>query len=507
MKLPAGAAALQAGGRPGRGLLICAGAAVAIVLLRSLVALLFEQIFDSDQAIVGLMAKHLSEFRSFPLFFYGQNYMLGVQAWMAAPFFWAGGPTIPMLRTPLLLINAAVAALLVREITFRGVRPAFALAAVLPFAAATPLVSIELMSALGASVEPFLYVLCLWALRTRPAAFGALACFGILHREFTVFALPAFAIAGRREWRAWRLAGLARAAGAFAGVWIVVAILKQSTNIYGPGGGVYVTGSLLLQAETVLKRLSFSWEPYIGRLGDVLTAGIPEMFGAWPIPLSRFGINSTSSQGRNAAAIALAAAAAVSLARPGWLAWRREAPPAAEGRFFLYLALVAVQTILAYGLGGGLPVGAPVMYAYLLLALLLPVALLAWFFQREIDRRWRGLVALLIVLWAGSSLWDHLRLLREYLVTPPPSPHRVMADYLVSNRVRYGRAIYWDAYVITFLAREQAIITPHEVVRISSYKALVDANAAVAVTLLRQPCEGGVRVAAWCVMGPPEPRP
>jgi len=82
-----------------------------------------------------------------------------------------------------------------------------------------------------------------------------------------------------------------------------------------------------------------------------------------------------------------------------------------------------------------------------------------------------------------------------------------MADYLVSNRVRYGRAIYWDAYVITFLAREQAIITPHEVVRISSYKALVDANAAVAVTLLRQPCEGGVRVAAWCVMGPPEPRP
>ena len=506
MSLAARAANLQ-GGRPGRGLVICAGVAIAIVLVRSLVALLFEQVFDSDQAVVGLMAKHLSEFRSFPLFFYGQNYMLGVQAWMAAPFFWVGGPTIAMLRTPLLLINAAVAALLVREISRRGVRPVLALAAILPFAAATPFVSMELMSALGASVEPILYVLCLWALRARPAGFGALACFGILHREFTAFALPAFAIAGWREWRGWRLAGLARAGLAFASVWVVVAILKQSTNIYGPGGGAYVTGSLLLQAETILKRLSFAWEPYVGRVGDVLTAGIPEMFGAGPIPLSRFGINSTSSQGWNAAVIALAAAAAVSLARPAWLAWRREMPPGAEGRFFLYLALVAVQTILAYGLGGGLPVGAPVYYPYVLLVLLLPVAIFAWFFQRETARGWRGTVALLILLWAGSSMWDHLRLLREYLVTPPPSPHRVMADYLVSNGIPYGRAVYWDAYVITFLARERAIVTPHEVVRISSYKALVDAHAAAAVNLVRQPCDGGVRVAAWCVIGPAGQRP
>ena len=130
MSLAARAADLE-GVRPGRGLVICAGVAVAIVLLRSLVPLLFEQIFDSDQAIVGLMAKHLSEFRSFPLFFYGQNYMLGVQAWMAAPFFWIGGPTIAMLRTPLLLLNVAAALLMVIAITRRGVRPAWALAAAL----------------------------------------------------------------------------------------------------------------------------------------------------------------------------------------------------------------------------------------------------------------------------------------------------------------------------------------------------------------------------------------
>ena len=35
--------------------------------------------FDADQAIVGLMAKHISEGRAFPVFFYGQSYLLGAR--------------------------------------------------------------------------------------------------------------------------------------------------------------------------------------------------------------------------------------------------------------------------------------------------------------------------------------------------------------------------------------------------------------------------------------------
>ena len=53
----------------------------AIVLARAAIFLVSpEAHFDSDQAIVGLMAKHLSELRAFPVFFYGQTYMLGVEA-------------------------------------------------------------------------------------------------------------------------------------------------------------------------------------------------------------------------------------------------------------------------------------------------------------------------------------------------------------------------------------------------------------------------------------------
>src|SRR5580765_3196574 len=69
--------------------------AAAMVALRALPYLLYEQLaFDSDQAIVGLMAKHLVEGRAFPLFFYGQTYMLAVESWAAAPFFLIAGPTV-----------------------------------------------------------------------------------------------------------------------------------------------------------------------------------------------------------------------------------------------------------------------------------------------------------------------------------------------------------------------------------------------------------------------------
>ena len=75
--------------------------------------------FNSDQAIVGLMAKHLSEFQTFPLFYYGQNYMLGVQSWIVAPFFWIARPSIGVLKTPLVLLNVLAAVLLMRGISSR----------------------------------------------------------------------------------------------------------------------------------------------------------------------------------------------------------------------------------------------------------------------------------------------------------------------------------------------------------------------------------------------------
>ena len=75
-----------------------------------------------------------------------------------------------------------------------------------------------------------------------------------------------------------------------------------------------------------------------------------------------------------------------------------------------------------------------------------------------------------------------------------------MATYLEGSGLKFARATYWDAYVITFLAQERVIVASTTTVRISAYQAEVDAHAGEAVTLQRLPCDGEPKVAAWCVV-------
>ena len=148
--------------------------------------------FDSDQAVVGLMAKHISEGRAWPLYFYGQNYMLAVEAYLAAPVMWALGATVLALKLPLVLINIASRCcccwLLVRE---ARLSPWVALIPVLPIALPAAGIAARTTEAMGGNVEPWLYVLLLWWLRDRPFAFGAMLGIGVLHREFTAYGAAA----------------------------------------------------------------------------------------------------------------------------------------------------------------------------------------------------------------------------------------------------------------------------------------------------------------------------
>ena len=58
------------------------------------------------------MAKHLMS--SGPFRFSSTGSTTCSAQWIAAPFYWLGGPTVAMLRMPLLMINAAVAVWLLR---------------------------------------------------------------------------------------------------------------------------------------------------------------------------------------------------------------------------------------------------------------------------------------------------------------------------------------------------------------------------------------------------------
>ena len=247
-------------------------ALIALVVFRSaLFAFRLPLDFDSDEAVFGLMAKHLAEGRAFPLFMYGQNYILAVEAWLAAPLFFLFGPSVAALKAPLFAINIAVGLLLVwlleREC---GLRPLHGLVSSLFFVLAPPGTVGTLMAASGGNVEPFLYILLLWMVRRRPVWFGLIAGLGFLHREFTIYGVLAVilvgTIAGTREGRdAWRVLGRGlRVAGE---VWLVVQFLRPFASAAGPG----TTMASIVRVPT--KQSGRGVQPFLCRAGHVAARG------------------------------------------------------------------------------------------------------------------------------------------------------------------------------------------------------------------------------------------
>ena len=228
------------------------------------------------------------------------------------------------------------------------------------------------------------------------------------------------------------------------------------------------------------------------------------MLGIRTYVVSDYGVASPLEAGFRIAAMAFGVAVAIAsvrlirLARSGAIDRQRQGL-----RFCAYLALSAALNILIYGVNSGILVGAPAVLRYVILAPLLPLALFGAYFMVERSPRWAAAAAAAIAIWAGGNVVDNARLVREFVHTPPPRNHRIVADYLTVHGIRYARARYWDAYVVSFLSREQVIVASTEKVRISSYQVAVDRHSSWAVTLQRLPCDAGIKVATWCVVKPP----
>src|SRR5262249_52624633 len=138
------------------------------------------------------MAKHLAELRAIPLYYYGQHYLLGVEAWIAAPFFLAFGVSVPVLKTPLVLMNIVIALLLLRcLVRDETLRPWHAFAASLFFVLPPPAPASRLARFDRRHFRPVLYPPYLRPPRPRPVVFGLVAIVRLAHREFTLYALVA----------------------------------------------------------------------------------------------------------------------------------------------------------------------------------------------------------------------------------------------------------------------------------------------------------------------------
>jgi hypothetical protein len=94
------------GARWARPALVAAGFGVLGTLFRLWLIAADYPRSDSDEAVVGLGALHIATGQHFPIFFYGQHYMGTIQSYLAAPLVAGGGPSVPLLRLPLVLLFA-----------------------------------------------------------------------------------------------------------------------------------------------------------------------------------------------------------------------------------------------------------------------------------------------------------------------------------------------------------------------------------------------------------------
>jgi hypothetical protein len=488
--------------RPRLAILALAG----LVVLRSAVFVFWPQShFDSDQAITGLMAKHLSEFRAFPVFWYGQTYMLGVESWLAAPLFWILGATVTALKLPLLAMNVAIALLLFRgflcDTGLDHVRAAFA---TLFFVLAAPITAAHFLTANGGNVEPALYVLLLWMFRRRPIWMGAVLGVGFLNREFTIYgaiALVALEALHRTLFTRDAVRRYAIAFATAAAVWMVFLALRQYSSAAGPGTSVAdlstnLAGNNLLE---VARRLCVDPRAMVMGAGRLFSVHWPELFGLERQPLTDFGIESALWQGLRGSVWLLLPAFGIPVARLGTAAFARGASPVAPRApdldFCGYLVLVAVLSAIGYLAGRCGEIDFYTM-RYELLSVLGAAGLAAWYLRVERSRAVLGVWSCCCAAIFIISLSAHARLLAQYTTHAPVAPKQELIRALDARGIRYGYADFWVAYYVTFMSKERIIVASEDLVKVRTHNRLVDAHRDEAVRISRRPCQDGQQLTA-----------
>lgn len=456
--------------------------------------------FDADQAVTGLMAKHLSELRAFPVFWYGQTYMLGVEAWLAAPVMAIAGATVTALKLPLLAINVAIVLLLFGSLVDdAGVDPWRAALATLFFAAAAPITAAHYLTANGGNVEPCLYVLLLWRLRRRPVWFGVVLGLGFLNREFTIYGAAALLMlegARRTLFSSDAMRRYTLALATATCVWIVVMALRHFSSAAGPGTSMADLSSNLAANNLlqVTERLCLNPRAIVSGGGRIFSVHWPELFGLEPQPLTDFGIESRLTQGMAGAAWLLVPLGGIPLAlfaRRRVRQREKNSDAAAPNLDFCsYLVLTATLSIVGYLVGRCGLIDFHTM-RYELLSPLGAAGLAGWFLRESRSRvlaaAWTACAAAVFAV----SLAAHGRLIAEYATHPPVPLKADLVGALEARGVRYAYADYWTAYYVTFMTRERIVVASDAIVKVRSHNRLVDAHRAEAIRISRSPCAGG----------------
>jgi hypothetical protein len=480
-------------GPPGIGALFYGGVPRAVVELRVPLVVLATIViaraslfmvpgvrFDADQAIVGLMAKHISEGRAFPVHFYGQSYLLAVEAYLAAPVMWLLGPTEVALKLPLLAMNVA-AALLVARFAHRdlGLRPWLAAICALPVALPPIVVGTRLMEAMGGNAELPLYALLLWATRAQPWTFAGVAALTVVHRELAVYGLVALVLIEAVRGTLWT-----RGAGERWGLVVLAIVMARAlVDALRPFGSMYGPGSIarpgpldISSAGAVGAQLCADPSRWAERFALLTTEHLTLLVGGEPGPLNMLGVTTGVGQGNPGLGLWVlglsSAALLLAMARPSDPVTGRNQPaggPAPAIDFGWYLVAVGLLSILVYWLVACSQITLD-SFRYDLLASLLPVGAVLVGVQRAAATTQAGLVTAL-ALWVVLSAGDYLALAREIGSGRYPDYRGQAVAALEARGLTTLRGEFRLAHVLTFRSQERVIVSALERERIDEYAA------------------------------------
>ena len=412
--------------------------------------------FDSDEAVVALMAKHILAGER-PVFFYGQTYMGSLDAYLIAGAFQLFGSSVFSVR----LVQAFLFAGLIL-VTYLLVRRLYAdettaLVTALLVAIPTPLVSLYTTITLGGYVEMLLLGTCLLLL------------------GHVVTERAGASRDGWRSWLAWALLGLLAGLGFWTLPLSVIYLVPVALVVlrhwkwrlgprYGLAVAAFVVGSspwwgfCLGHGDACLKPLTDSpaqlltpagWLATLGyRLFNLVLLGLPSLWGLR---------NPWSAEYRlSLLAIPVLALYLGSLAYALRVRSRnRFLPVAMAGTFVLVFLLT--------------PFGNDGTGRYLL-PLYLPAALLVAELIRalKVPSPWLAAAGLACLLAFNLAANVEAALSEPAGMTAQLDARlqfgnrydSELIDFLTRNGETYGYSHYWVAYKITFLSDETIMIAP-----------------------------------------------
>lgn len=285
--------------------------ALALILIgtavRLAIVLLGYPADDSDEATMGLMALHINTRGEHPIFFYGQNYMGALEAYLGAAFFRLFGVSVLSLRLSVLLLFALFLAAMYALTSLLYGRRLALLTLLLLSLGTKEMIFREIEAAGGYSEVLFFGALTLWlaawlALRAQPdpspaerrrrvaayAALGLAAGLGIWSDWLILpFILTAFAlvviVCGRKPRR---LPGMALALGLVIGALPLIIFAFQLAFQAPPHSSTAAPGTIAPVADAGAPAggaaVGLLRDPsvLVGEVGGTFLISLPNMTGA-----------------------------------------------------------------------------------------------------------------------------------------------------------------------------------------------------------------------------------